>query len=106
MNRKVPRSVSIGGQKFSIVIAPLEDGDYGEMNFDERRIVISTRCATKASTLRETLRHEVLHAALHVSGVAFSEIYDEENIVRAIENIFFPAWTTLHKKLNAYEINS
>lgn len=105
MNRKVPRSVSIGGQKFAIVVAALEDDGYGEMRFDDRKIVISSKCLAKQSLLRETLRHEVLHAALHVSGVAFSESYDEENIVRAIEHIFFPAWTNLHEKLNAYEIN-
>jgi hypothetical protein len=34
-----------------------------------------------------------------MSGVSFSDKYDEENVVRAIENIFFPAWNALHKKL-------
>jgi len=99
MNRKVPRSVSVGGHKFSIVVSPIDDGSFGEMRFDERKIVISTKCLNKQTLLRETLRHEILHAALHISGVAFSEIYDEENIVRAIENIFFPAWNSIHKKL-------
>jgi hypothetical protein len=106
MSRKLPRSIKVGGQKFSIVVRNIDPDDYGMMDFDRKEIIISSACLSKASLLRETLRHEVMHAALHISGVAFSEIYDEENIVRAMENIFFPAWTTLHEKLTANEIDS
>jgi hypothetical protein len=103
MNRKVPKSVTIGGQKFAIVIDPADNENFGEMHFDTRKIVLGSKCLAKASILRETLRHELLHAALHVSGIAFSEAYDEESIVRCIENIFFPAWDAIHKKLTTYE---
>jgi hypothetical protein len=34
----------------------------------------------------------MLHAALYVAGVAFMDDYQDEPIVRAIENLFFPAW--------------
>jgi Zn-dependent peptidase ImmA (M78 family) len=88
---KLPRTVTIGGIKFKVVIAALDDGDFGRMCFDERKIVISDECADFKTQL-ETLRHEMLHAALHVSGVSFSQRYDEENIVRAIEHLFFPAF--------------
>jgi Zn-dependent peptidase ImmA (M78 family) len=88
---KLPRNVTIGGIKFKVVIAALDDGDFGRMCFDERKIVISDECADFKTQL-ETLRHEMLHAALHVSGVSFSQRYDEENIVRAIEHLFFPAF--------------
>ncbi len=89
----------IGGIRFAIVCQKIDEGDYGRMIFDERRIVINTVCLAKASLLRETLRHEILHAALHVSGVSFLERYDEEALVRAMDHIFFPAWNTVKAKL-------
>ncbi len=99
MKRKLPASVMIGGIRFAIVCQKIDEGDYGRMIFDERRIVINTVCLAKASLLRETLRHEILHAALHVSGVSFLERYDEEALVRAMDHIFFPAWDTVKVKL-------
>jgi Zn-dependent peptidase ImmA (M78 family) len=99
MKAKIPTSVYIGGIRFTIAVEKLDGGDYGRMLFDERRILISTQCLTKAQTLRETLRHEILHAALHVSGVSFLERYEEETVVRAIENIYFPAWDGIKAKL-------
>jgi Zn-dependent peptidase ImmA (M78 family) len=69
------------------------------MSFDERKITLNTTCLAKASIMRETLRHEMLHAALHVSGVSFLERYEEETVVRAIENIYFPAWDGIKAKL-------
>jgi hypothetical protein len=89
----------IGGIRFAIVCQKIDEGDYGRMIFDERRIVINTICLAKASLLRETLRHEILHAALHVSGVSFLERYDEEALVRAMDHIFFPSWDTVKAKL-------
>ena len=99
--KNIPRYVTIGGIRFRIVIAAIESGDYGRMLFDERKIILNTTCLVKASLVRETLRHEVLHAALHISGVSFSERYDEENVVRAIEHIFFLAWEKIHAKLTS-----
>ena len=99
MQRKLPSSVMIGGIRFAIVCQKIDEGDYGRMIFDERKIVISTICLAKAQLLRETLRHEILHAALHVSGVSFLERYDEEALVRAMDHIFFPAWELIRQKL-------
>lgn len=99
MKRKLPSSVMIGGIRFAIVCQKIDEGDYGRMIFDERRIVINTICLAKASLLRETLRHEILHAALHVSGISFLERYDEEALVRAMDHIFFPAWNAVKAKL-------
>jgi hypothetical protein len=89
----------IGGIRFQIVCQPIDEGDYGRMIFDQRKIVINTVCLAKASLLRETLRHEILHAALHVSGVSFLERYDEEALVRAIDHIFHPAWESIRAKI-------
>jgi len=89
----------IGGIRFQIVCQPIDEGDYGRMIFDQRKIVINTICLAKASLIRETLRHEILHAALHVSGVSFLERYDEEALVRAIDHIFHPAWESIRAKI-------
>jgi hypothetical protein len=99
MQRKLPSSVMIGGIRFQIVCQKIDDGDYGRMIFDDRKIIISTICLAKASLIRETLRHEILHAALHVSGVSFLERYDEEALVRAIDHIFHPAWESIRAKI-------
>ena len=89
----------IGGIRFSIAYQAIDEGDYGRMIFDQRKIVINTICLAKASLLRETLRHEILHSALHFSGASFLEHYEEETVVRAIENIYFPAWDGIKAKL-------
>ncbi len=104
MRRKYPRSVMVGGKKFSIVVAPLNDDDWGQMDLDELTITLSPKCLNKASNLRETLRHEIMHAALSIAGVSYSVKYNEETIVRALENIFFPAWDKIHKKLHENEV--
>lgn len=93
----LPQFVTIGGQRFRIIIREMED--WGHLIFDLREIHLSSKACAKRSTLRETLRHEMLHAALHLSGVSFADRYDEESTVRAIENIFFPAWEKTRKHL-------
>ena len=95
---KAPANVTIGGIRFRVVVREMDE--WGQLLFDKREIHISSKATSKASTLRETLRHEMLHAALHVAGVSFSERYDEESTVRAIEHIFFGAWDKVHKQLN------
>lgn len=94
-----PKFVNIGGQRFKIVVRKFDE--WGEMRFDDREIHISTIATAKAQTMRSTLRHEMLHAALHIAGVSYAEKYDEENVVRAIENIFFPSWDRVRKQLES-----
>jgi hypothetical protein len=103
MTLNIPDHVMIGGCEFNIEVAHIQSGEYGLMHFDDRKIVISTICLQKRSVLRATLRHEILHAALHMSGVSFSDNYEEEVIVRAVENIFFPAWDEFKMKLEQHE---
>jgi hypothetical protein len=93
-----PKQVVIGGIPIAICI----DHDmehWGEYRSDERKIILSARTLAKASTLRETLRHEMLHAALDISGVAYLKQFDEEVLVRCIDNIFHPAWEKTRKQL-------
>jgi len=93
---KIPESISIGGVEFKITIRDL-NGDFGEMKFDRREIRIAPDLDD--DDFLTTLRHEMLHAALTVAGHSYAEKYDEEPIVRALENIFFPAWDKLTEEL-------
>jgi len=94
----LPKSVTVGGQTVRIVVAPLEE--WGTYEHDARTITLATDCLRKRSELVSTLRHEMLHAALHIAGVSFMERYDEESIVRAIEQIYEPAWDRLRRRMN------
>lgn len=91
----LPKSVEIGGVKFSICIE--EDlPDFGQFCFDDRKI--SLRNESDAIML-ETLNHEMMHAAFEVAGVSHLKHYEEECIVRCLENIHKPAWSKLLAKL-------
>ena len=84
--------IYIGGLKFEIIRENIHE--YGLMRFDERQIVISSN-VTDPCVCMTTLRHEMIHAALEIAGISHMRRYDEEPIVRAIENLFFPAWDNL-----------
>jgi hypothetical protein len=94
---KVPRSVRIGGENFSIRVEAMDD--WGCCKWDKRRITISTQALVSRSALRSTLFHEMTHAAFMISGLSWAEKYDEEPIVRSIEHILLPAWDMLDAKL-------
>jgi hypothetical protein len=91
----VPKKVTIGGIAFAVKRMKMET--YGEMDFDARKIHISSDIKDDAMII-DTLKHEMLHATLAVGGHSWAKVYDEECIVRCIENIFFPAWDNLVKK--------
>jgi hypothetical protein len=40
-----------------------------------------------------------MEAALLLSGVGFADRYEQEPIVRCMEEIFFPAWDTFLKRI-------
>ena len=98
MQGKFPKSVTIGGREITIRLDPLLDS-WGEYHSDEREIVLATRTLSKASSLRETLRHEMLHAALDIAGLTYIKAFEEEAIVRCIDNIFHPAWDQVRTQL-------
>jgi hypothetical protein len=94
---KVPTSVVVGGQRVKIrVVKGMED--WGEYCHDDNVIRISAKCVDIPGALRSTLRHELTHAALNIGGVGFSERYEEESIVRCLEQVFFPTWDKLCEK--------
>ena len=35
-----------------------------------------------------------------ITGVAWSERYEQEVVVRALENVFYPAWRKVEKRID------
>lgn len=98
---KVPRTVVIGGQKVKIKFEAFKDyGGYtfGQYFHDDKLIQLNTDLTER--DVIETIRHEMMEASLLISGVGFSERYEQEAVVRCMEEIFFPAWDSMAKKLN------
>ena len=93
----IPKSVVIGGITFRILVKRMES--WGEMHFEEREIHISEKALSSEKLLLDTLMHEMLHASLSVSGISWCDKYEEEAIVRSIENIFFPAFDSIKTKI-------
>lgn len=72
---------------------------YGQYVPDSKVIEIDRQTLKDKRVLRETLRHEMIEATLFLSGIAYSETYDQEPIVRALDEIFWPAWDRVSKRL-------
>ena len=97
---KFPKTVSIAGRRIRLVVKPFtgDDSDtFGEYSHDEKIIQINAGLSDEAAL--DTLRHEMMEASLFLSGIAWSERYEQEPIVRCMEEIFFPAWETILKRI-------
>lgn len=79
-------------------VRPLK-GAWGEYDGDDGVISLDPTALTSKKSLKETLRHEMIHAALQISGVGYGRRYDEEQVVRCMEGVFFPAWARVERKL-------
>lgn len=87
----------VGGQRIRIrVIKELDD--WGNYDHDKKLIHLARKACRTQDTMLEILRHEMMHAALNISGVAFCENFEEEAVVRCMEDVFFPAWTRIMKR--------
>ena len=96
-----PKTVNIAGRRIRLVIKPFkgEDRDtFGEYSHDDKTIQINTGLSDGEAL--NTLRHEMMEASLFLSGLAWSKRYEQEPIVRCMEEIFFPAWELFLKKTN------
>jgi hypothetical protein len=94
---ELPSEVEIGGMRFQLVVRDLDE--WGKMSFDGREIALSTKAVSRPDLLRETLRHEMTHAAFAVSGISFADGWEEEAVVRCLDNILFPAWERIQNLL-------
>ena len=97
---KFPKTVSIAGRRIRLVVKSFKGADsdtFGEYFHDEKLIQINTGLTDEVALV--TLRHEMMEASLFLSGLAWAERYEQEAIVRCMEEIFFPAWETLLKRI-------
>ena len=93
-----PKSITIGGVRVRIRLGDLGDDDCYGM-YSHRRKIITIDKTLKGKELHDTIRHEMLHAALAISGLSYSESYEEESIVICMDEIYFPSWERLQKRL-------
>ena len=97
---KLPKTITIGGCKIKIQVKDLEDL-HGQFLYDKKVIEINSTLLEDPKELKETIRHEMVEAALLLAGVGWGELYDQEPVVRALDNIFWPAWTKMEKHFAA-----
>ena len=85
-----PKEIIIAGAKFDIVYRTMKD--FGELDFDGRKIYISNKI--KEEILLDTIIHEAVHVMLSFSGLGYilGDIHSEleEALVRAFDNIAIP----------------
>ena len=96
---KLPKTIAVAGRRVRLVTMPLDTDElYGEYHHDLKRIQVARGLDVR--TLLITIRHEVMEASLLLSGVGFLESYQQEAVVRCMEEIFFPAWKLFLFRLN------
>lgn len=92
---KLPRTITIGGKRIRLqFVSGLEVAGapaHGCYSHESKLIQLDAMLLDNPAALWSTLRHELLEATLFISGHAWAEGLDTEPIVRAIEEIFFPA---------------
>lgn len=96
----LPNSIPIAGRRIKLEAVPFggDDPPYGLYFHDKKLIQVNQKI--KGKVLLETIRHEMMEASLLLSGVGWLESYEQEAVVRCIEEIFFPAWEAFLKKIN------
>lgn len=91
-----PRAIDVAGHKVKLAFVPLNEL-FGQYHHDRKLIEVNAGISEREKLL--TIRHELMEASLLISGVGFGEAYQQEQIVRCMEEVFFPAWDTLLKRL-------
>lgn len=91
---RLPRRVRVAGEWVSIRISrgPIdEEGTFAQYEHDDRVIRVSPEIARgDPRVLWTTLQHELMEAVLYITGVGWSETYNQEAVVRACEVHLFP----------------
>lgn len=92
------KSIRMAGQTVKIRRKDLSDHDeWGYWVAEKRMIVIHGSLTPRK--FKETLRHEMIHAALHLCGVAWCERMEEEALVRCLDEVFWPSWERVERRL-------
>jgi hypothetical protein len=89
--KQLPETVTIAGHNVELVVNS-QVSAWGEFSCDEKKIRLSTRCLEEDEQLLPTIRHEMLHAAFSLSGISYLRKFEEEAVIRCLDEIFFPAW--------------
>jgi|TARA_R110002051_G_scaffold298927_1_gene365961 hypothetical protein len=93
-----PKTIRVAGQTIKIVIVNLSDDNlFGYYSHDRKTIFLSETLEKKE--LLNTLRHELMEASLCISGVGWCETYEQEAVVRCMDEVFFPAYERLLKRI-------
>lgn len=95
---KFPKTIAIAGHNIKLQFVTLCDC-YGQYEHDRKVILIDKDAHGDTVSVLETIRHEMMEASLLLSGVGFSDKYDQETVVRCMEEIFFPAWDRFCKRI-------
>jgi hypothetical protein len=91
-----PKTIDVAGRRVRLRFVELGDV-YGQYTHDSKTIEVHSGITDPEKLL--TIRHELMESSLLLSGVGFSEAYEQEPIVRCMEEIFFPAWDLFQKRL-------
>jgi len=96
MKNKWPKTIMVAGRRVRLLFCDLDD-TYGQYKHDLKTIEISRAISDSAKLI--TIRHELMEAALLLSGVGFADRYEQEPVVRCMEEIFFPAYEGFLKRI-------
>jgi hypothetical protein len=96
MNTRWPKTIPVAGRRVRLIFIELDE-TYGQYKHDQKIIEINKAIPDGDKLI--TIRHELMEASLLLSGVGFSERYEQEPIVRCMEEIFFPAWDAFLKRI-------
>lgn len=96
MNTRWPKTIPVAGRRVKLLFVELDE-TYGQYKHDQKIIEINKAISNSDKLI--TIRHELMEASLLLSGVGFSERYEQEPIVRCMEEIFFPAWDAFLKRI-------
>ena len=88
----LPETVDVAGHTLSVKVTA-DIAELGNFDLDTLSLCIRADLLQSPVLAMETLRHELMHAALRLGGISFV-LTDgvEEGVVRAMEQLFIPAW--------------
>ena len=92
------KSLMVAGHRVKVVHRDLDGEDFGYSAHDAKTIFLDSNL--NETDNHTTLRHELLEASLLLSGVGFCERYEQEAVVRCVDEVFWPAYDRLLKRLS------
>jgi hypothetical protein len=94
----LPKTIRVAGQTVKIKLRDLSDESCYGFYSHSRKMIFVHNDLDEYNTLT-TLRHELMEASLCISGVGFCEKFEQEAVVRCMDEVFFPAYERLLKRI-------